>query len=303
MRIFVLFGMIVGLLRLCHPASAQDLPPAFSGFQSYAENPVFTGAAGEWDALIRERGWILKEGDRYHLWYTGYDPERSPVIMSPGYATSADGITWNRHPNNPLLREVWVEDMMVVKHNNVFYMFAEGMNDQAQLLTSADGIAWERRGTLDVRLMSGEKIPPGPYGTPTALYTNEQWYLFYERKDLGVWLATSKDMQVWTNVSDQPVLLPGPDHYDRLMIAMNQVVRHNDRWYAVLHGTGTPTKPRKWCTYFAVSDDLLTWKKCSAGPVLPIADNKSSGVLVEDGGKFRLYTMHAKVDLHLPAAE
>jgi len=299
----VLCGVTAALLLLSVIASAQDLPSVFSGFRPHAENPVFTGAAGEWDSLIRERGWILKDGDRYHLWYTGYNPERTPLIMNLGYATSTNGIEWTRHTKNPLLPEIWVEDMMVIKRNDVFYMFAEGTNDQAQLLTSIDGVIWKRRGTLDVRLMSGGKIPPGPYGTPTALFANDTWHLFYERKDQGVWLATSKDMQVWTNVSDQPVILPGPDDYDRIMIAMNQVVRHNNRWYAVLHGTGSPTKPRDWCTYFAVSDDLVTWEKCSAGPVLPIADNKSSGVLVGDGESFRLYTMHAKVDLHVAAEE
>jgi hypothetical protein len=105
-------------------------------------------------------------------------------------------------------------------------------------------------------------------------------------------------MKIWTNVSDDPLIVPGPNSYDKLMIAMNQIIRHEGRYYAVMHGTGTPTKPRDWCTWFAVSDDLKSWKKCSAGPVLPIADNKSSGILVHDGSRFRLYTMHGRVDLH-----
>ena len=83
------------------------------------------------------------------------------------------------------------------------------------------------------------------------------------------------------------------------MIAMYQVVKHNGRYYAVLHGTGSPTKPRDWCTYMAVSDDLRSWKKCAHGPLLPVSDNKSSGQLVFDGQQFRLYTMHGRVELHL----
>lgn len=292
------------LIALCSGPRliAQDLPPAFSGFEAHAANPVFTAASGKWDDLIRERGWILKEADGYHLWYTGYNPAVTPLLMKLGYATSPDGIHWTRHSENPLIDDLWVEDMMVVRHDGLLYMFAEGAQDQAQLLTSTDGIHWKRKGTLDVRLTTGEKIPPGPYGTPTALYANDRWYLFYERRDQGIWLATSTDMQVWTNVQDEPLLIPGPNAYDQLMIAMNQVVKHDGRWYAVLHGTGTPTKPRDWCTYFAVSDDLLHWQKCDSGPVLPVKANKSSGVLVHDGQKFRLYTMHSKVDLHWPAS-
>lgn len=299
-----LYRPLVFLIALCPSALviAQDLPPAFSNFTADSANPVFTAASGKWDDLIRERGWILKEADGYHLWYTGYNPAVTPLLMKLGYATSPDGIHWTRHSDNPLIDDLWVEDMMVVRHDGMLYMFAEGAQDQAQLLTSKDGIHWMRQGTLDVRLTTGEKIPPGPYGTPTALFANDLWYLFYERRDQGIWLATSTDLQIWTNVRDEPLLVPGPDAYDQLMIAMNQVVKHDGRWYAVLHGTGTPTKPRDWCTYFAVSDDLLHWKKCESGPVLPVKANKSSGVLVDDGQKFRLYTMHSKVELHWPAA-
>lgn len=278
---------------------AQDLPSALAEFKPIAANPVFAGEPGQWDALIRERGWIMKDGDTYRLWYTGYDPDQQPLTMKLGYATSADGITWTRHPQNPIVDDIWVEDMMVVKRNDKFYMFAEGTNDQAQQLTSTDGIRWKRGGSLDVRNTNGDQISEGPFGTPTVVVKDGTWHLFYERRDAGIWLATSTDRKVWTNVSDTPLLIPGPDKYDELMIAMNQIVRRNGKWYAVLHGTGTKTKPRDWCTYFAVSDDLRTWKKSDKGPVLPITDNKSSGVLVHDGERFRLYTMHAKVDLHM----
>lgn len=291
------------VLTASRAVMAQELPSALAEFDAYAKNPVFIGEPGAWDSLIRERGWIVKDGDQYRMWYTGYDPDQQPLKMKLGYATSADGIVWQRHLKNPIVDEVWVEDMMIVNRNGTFYMFAEGAGDQAQLLKSKDGIQWKRTGALDVRLSNGEKIPAGPYGTPTAVVKDGVWHLFYERRDAGIWLATSKDMKTWTNVSDEPLLLPGPDGYDKLMIAMNQIVRHNKRWYAVLHGTGSPTKPRDWCTYFAVSDDLLAWKKCSNGPVLPVADNKSSGVLVHDGERYRLYTMHAKVDLHFAKAK
>ncbi|MCP4172024.1 MAG: glycosylase [Fuerstiella sp.] len=279
---------------------AEDLPAAFRHLTAATDAPVFSASPGSWDALIRERGWILKSGETYRLWYTGYNPERAPLSMKLGYATSTDGITWSRHPQNPIVDDFWVEDMMVVQHEGKLYMFAEGAGDQSQLLTSSDGIAWQRIGTIDVRMTDGTKIPPGPYGTPTVFVENGTWYLFYERRDQGVWLATSTDLNVWTNVSDEPLIIPGPAEYDRLMIAMNQVITYEGRYYAVLHGTGSPMKPRDWCTYMAVSDDLRVWKKCSHGPLLPVSDNKSSGQLVHDGRQFRLYTMHARVDLHLP---
>lgn len=261
--------------------------------------PIFSGHEGHWDARIRERGWILKDGDLWRLWYTGYDPAQQPPVMRLGYATSADGLTWTRlSVEKPLIDDLWVEDIMVVRHEGRYLMFAEGLNDQAQLLESPDGVHWTRIGTLDVRLTDGRKIPPGPFGTPAAWRENGTWNLFYERKDLGVWLAQSSDLRVWTNVSDDPVIVPGPEEYDRLMIALNQIEKTNDRYVAVLHGTGTPQKPRQWCTFLAESRDLRTWSKIAANPIRPVSENKSSGQLVFDGQHWRLYTMHEQVYVH-----
>jgi sucrose-6-phosphate hydrolase SacC (GH32 family) len=213
-----------------------------------------------------------------------------------GYATSDDGISWKRYPKNPIYSEHWVEDMMVVRHAGTLYMFAEGAGDQAHLLTSTDGVKWTRQGPLDVRTANGKPIEPGPYGTPAAWFEKGTWHLFYERRDLGIWLATSKDMQVWRNVQDEPVLSPGPDEYDLDLVALNQIVRYKGRYYAYFHGSKRGSG--LWSTAVAVSDDLIHWKKYSQNPLFPISENKSSGILVHDGRQFRLYTMHNEVHLH-----
>ncbi|MGE5191640.1 MAG: glycosylase [Deltaproteobacteria bacterium] len=286
------------------PASAgDDFPAVLTRFRPYDKNPVFRGAGGDaWDAKIRERGWILREGGQWRMWYTGYANAPDAQMML-GYATSSDGLNWTRHPGNPIYREHWVEDMMVVKQGETYYMFAEGKDDQAQLLTSRDGLRWKREGSLDVRYTNGEPISAGPYGTPTAWFEDGVWHLFYERSDKGVWLAKSKDLKVWTNVQDEPVLSPGPEAYDRLMIALNQIIRHDGRYYAYYHGSGTAEKPRLWTTNIAVSTDLVHWKKYPGNPLLPERDNKSSGIVVHDGKQFRLYTMHPEVNVHFAEDE
>ncbi len=280
--------------------SATAFPRELVDFVPYDDNPVFEAAGpGHWDVRIRERGWIIKEGDLYRMWYTGYDGTREGLKML-GYATSRDGVRWTRWPDNPIYRDHWVEDMMVLKHGDTYYMFAEGTGDQAHLLTSPDGIRWKREGQLDVRLTTGEPIPAGPYGTPFVMVKDDTWYLFYERRDGGIWLATSRDRKVWTNVQDEPVIKPGPGEYDRLLIALNQVIPYKGRYYALLHGSGMEQRPRLWSTFVAVSDDLIHWTKYDGNPLFPIADDKSSGIWVHDGKAFRLYTMHGQVNLHLP---
>lgn len=281
-------------------AEPAKFPDELVHFKPYAKNPVFVpGKSDEWDAAIRERGWILRDGDLYHLWYTGYDGSREGLRML-GYASSRDGIHWKRFPQNPLNKDHWIEDMMVVKHRGTFYMFAEGQGDQAHLLKSDDGLHWKRVGQLDVRTTNGKPIEPGPYGTPTAYFENGTWYLFYERGDAGVWLATSKDMKVWTNVQDDPVLTLGPKEHDRLMIALNQIVKHKGRYYAYYHGSGSPEKPRLWSPAIATSTDLIHWTKYPQNPLRDPKENRSSGIVVPDGDQFRFYTMHGQVDLFLP---
>lgn len=285
-------------------AAAVDLfPKELVDFVPDPIEPVFTGAGpGNWDVRIRERGWILREGDVYRMWYTGFEGNNSPLLKL-GYATSPDGVHWTRHDRNPIYGEHWVEDMMIVRNEGTYYMFAEGKDDRAQLLTSPDGIEWKRVGQLDVRLKNGEPIEPGPYGTPVGWFENGVWHLFYERKDLGIWLATSRDMQVWTNVQDEPVIPLGPADYDKEQVALNQIVKHHGRYYAYYHGAGArqpATQRRLWCTCVATSTDLIHWEKYGKNPLFPVDLNKSSGILVDDGQRFILYTMHDQVRRHAP---
>jgi hypothetical protein len=263
-----------------------------------AGQPLFAGTGrATWDREIRERGFILKEGREWRLWYTGYDADRSDE-KALGYATSPDGLRWTRHPENPVFDRLWTEDVFVLRHDGVLQMFAEGKGDVAHRLTSTDGVHWEEQGSLDVRRRSGERLSPGPYGTPTVWFGDGTFHLFYERDDKGVWLATSKDMRVWTNVQDEPVIPLGPDAYDRHAVALNQVFRYRGRYYGVYHANADPEWKGPWTTCLAVSVDLVHWDKFAANPI--IRSDDSSGIVVDDGERLRLYTMHPAVKLWLP---
>jgi hypothetical protein len=273
-------------------------PRELTDWIPYPGNPLFAGTgANTWDRQIRERGFILREPDAWRLWYTGYDPSRSER-KALGYATSPDGIRWTRHPGNPVFDRLWTEDVFVVKHEGVYQMFAEGARDIAHRLTSRDGVRWEDQGTLDVRTTSGAPIAAGAYGTPTVWIEGGTFHLFYEREDKGIWLASSTDLRVWTNVRDDPVIALGPGAYDRYAVALNQVVRYRGRYYGVYHANADPAWKGPWTTCLAVSDDLVRWTKYAGNPV--ISSNDSSGILVDDGERLRLYTMHPEVKLWLP---
>src|SRR3954453_6147947 len=191
-------------------AVADEFPRSLVAWKPIAGNPVFRGGGdGAWDRQLRERGYLLVEDGPFLLWYTGYNDDRSPTKFL-GHATSPDGLRWSRDPANPIFTRSWVEDVCVVRRDGRYVMFAEGKGDIAHQLTSPDGRHWDDLGSLDIRMTDGAPISPGPYGTPTAWFEDGTWYLYYERRDEGVWLATSKDRKVWRNVTDDPVIAMGP---------------------------------------------------------------------------------------------
>lgn len=277
------------------PASA---PTFLTKWQAVTgKNPVFQGSGGEnWDAKIRERGWIVRSGNEWRLYYTGYNPSKSAKtdLRRLGLAVSKDGLSWKRSSEQPIVDDQWIEDLSILQHNGLWIMVAEGRDDIAHSFTSKDGLKWEREGPLDIRMTNGESIAAGPRGTPFLMQENGEWWLFYERGDLGVWLAKSDDRKVWKNVSDDPVIALGPDNYDKGGIALNQILKINGVYYAVLHANQSRPFNGYWTTTLARSTDLLHWEKIKENPL--VANNSSSGQIIPMGsGRWRLYTMHPEV--------
>lgn len=274
----------------------EEFPHQMVNFIPYKANPVFTGThANTWDKDIRERGYILFEDGLYKMWYTGYNSEKSDTKYL-GYATSKDGINWKRYPQNPVFNKKWTEDMFVIKDKGQYYMYAEGKNDIAHLLTSHDGIHWNEEGDLTIKKTNGQIIS-GPYGTPTVWIENNKWYLFYERNDEAIWLAESDDHKIWTNVQDAPVIEKGPGKYDAGAVAANQIVKYKGRYYLYYHASSTPMESAvEWTSNVAMSTDLIHWVKYSKNPI--VEGDHSSPILVYNGSDYRLYTMHSQVWLY-----
>jgi hypothetical protein len=110
-------------------------------------------------------------------------------------------------------------------------------------------------------------------------------------------LATSKDLKIWTNVQDEPVLKMGPEIYNQYAVAMNQVIKYKGLYYGYYHASAFKDW-HEWSTNVAVSKDLIHWKKYEKNPI--IGNDKSSGILVYDGKHYRMYTMHPEVNVYFP---
>ena len=63
----------------------------------YPGNPVIeAGSPGSWDDQWQAPPEVLFDGTEYRMWYCGN--------VSLGYAPSADGLSWTKYHNNPILR-------------------------------------------------------------------------------------------------------------------------------------------------------------------------------------------------------
>lgn len=208
--ILLLLGSL--LLSACRPTPASEtavsdnapFPSELVDFAPYKDNPIFTGTGADtWDQHIRERGYILREDGDWHMWYTGYRDEPE-AAMALGYATSPDGLNWTRYAGNPIFSANWTEDMMVLKVGETYYLFAEGRNDIAHLLTSTDRINWTEMG-------------PEPYDQ-YGLAVNQlieyegRYYVYYHGtayEDWRLWsthIAMSEDLIHWTKYPGNPLL-------------------------------------------------------------------------------------------------
>jgi len=70
----------------------------------YGNDPVLDkGAPGSWDSDYVTNGTVIPGDDGiWHMWYSGSGPAGGGN-EGVGYATSSDGITWSRDPDNPLI--------------------------------------------------------------------------------------------------------------------------------------------------------------------------------------------------------
>ncbi|MHC4176038.1 MAG: hypothetical protein ACYSWU_00940 [Planctomycetota bacterium] len=80
--------------------------------------------------------------------------------------------------------------------------------------------------------------------------------------------------------------------------ALNQIVKYQGRHCTYYHSNADPNWRGNWTTNVAVSTDLIHWKKYPHNPI--IRTDHSSDILVHDGRRQRLYTMHADVGVHFP---
>ena len=210
-------------------------------------NPVLrNGRRRTWDGEFVSQPTVLHDGRRYRMWYTGYDGAQTRI----GYATSSDGITWKKHPANPVLEggggDGWdaagVSSPTVLhdgRRYRMWYTGYDGARTRIGYATSRDGVTWEKPVSGAVLEEGGsDEWDAAGVSSPTVLHDGRRyrmWYTGYEGARTRIGYTTSSDGITWGKPISGAVLEGGDsDEWDAAGVSSPTVVQTGNTyqlWY------------------------------------------------------------------------
>ncbi len=129
----------------------------------------------------------------FRMWYSGGEQYEPDAI---GYATSKNGISWDKYEGNPVFTanesSKWEQNKVtacqVVKHKEWYFMFYLGFEniDTARIgiARSKDGISsWERLRTNPILSPDIDMWDSEACYKPYAIFDNDRWLLWYNGRN------------------------------------------------------------------------------------------------------------------------
>ena len=168
---------------------------------------LYPGNNGEWDSWSVQATSVFKEDNTYKMLYCGYSDQYD--IWNVGFATSSDGINWQKHPD-PLLYgtsgwEHQVAASSLIKKNDTYYLYYTGRNIpnyQIGVAISIDGINFTRYSENPI-LISETSWEQNCVGSPTVFEENGLLKMLYMGM-YGFGFANSSDGLHWTKYQNNP---------------------------------------------------------------------------------------------------
>lgn len=235
-------------------------------------NPVLSPSL-EWEGESYFGCAVRKDGALYKMWYgADCDPGYPGKII--GYATSVDGITWNKHADpvlHPGPSTDWdrghISPTSITKKDGLYHLWFWGAlpnfpaNDsypQTGLATSPDGINWTKYNdpsTTSAPFVSSDPIlKTGSYPWdwlramhPTVLRKGsgyEMCYVGLGNDDSGIGYATSEDGIEWEKHPE--LALSGPTAWGNTIYG-GTVLKYDDiyhLWFSCFHSNLTMASPQ-----------------------------------------------------------
>ncbi|NQT63569.1 MAG: T9SS type A sorting domain-containing protein [Candidatus Marinimicrobia bacterium] len=218
------------------------------------------GNSGEFDSdMIKFT--VLKDDSGYKMWYTGLGGDGVHRI---GLATSEDGISWSKYPDNPIIvpggqgtwNSAYVSSPNVVKQDDIYMMYSIGIDDAGTvgigLSYSTDGVIWDDYENNPVMQKDPELAWEAQGVTlPSVIKKQDGGYLMTYTGRGGdmhqrVGFATSDNGIDWQKDPGNPYILPGPQE------SWNDII--------VAGPTTVEVAPDQYKIWFTGNNSSTTWK-------------------------------------------
>lgn len=171
----------------------------------------------DWDLLGKTAPTVLFENGIFKIWYSNLGLYKGITNWKIGYATSGDGINWNKYPEPVLISDQdWegaggVGNPFVLFEDGLYHIWYHGSKGIGHAV-STDGINWIKE-KLPVLTPSSDNSEAFDYSRvmdPFVMKVNDVYYMYYTGEDKnGKWqigVATSNNISIPTT----PTLTPIP---------------------------------------------------------------------------------------------
>ncbi|MBI5831051.1 MAG: discoidin domain-containing protein [Armatimonadetes bacterium] len=193
---------------------------------------------------------VIRRADGYHMWFTGQAKGGSRI----GYATSADGVTWRRATDKPVLapEAAWEKVAVMCPHvlwdeaTRQFRMWYSGGDqyepDAIGYATSPDGIAWTRLPANPIFAADPKRVWEQHKVTACQVVRQGDWhimfYIGFEDEHLArIGIARSRDgITGWQRLATNPIIGPTPDTWDASACYKPVAILDGTRWLLWYNG-------------------------------------------------------------------
>jgi predicted GH43/DUF377 family glycosyl hydrolase len=212
---FAAVGLLgIGLLCACGKYRDFALPEQSGGpsvkwqWQARAEPVMTRGVAGDWDAVDVLNPSVIRQGNTYYNFYSGFDGK----TWHTGLAVSPDGAQWHKKgktlspsPNSWEGGAIAANGSAIAVGSDFFYYYQAGDPVEIGL-----GRQWSRNPAPVLPVGPWESWDERGVGDPYVIRAGDNFYMFYlgqdraRRQRIGV--AMSRDGVSWQKLRSNPIL-------------------------------------------------------------------------------------------------
>lgn len=277
-------------------------------------NPVLDrGPLGTWDWGGTHSPSVIFDGSGYKMWYRGFVPNNFGYkeASSVGYATSDDGVSWEKYFGNPVLTQgdegEW-DGKGIMFHNVIFvqgeykmwYTGASANNGfEIGYASSPDGISWRKYSGNPV-LRQGSEGEWDSYNAfcATVIFDGREYKMWYtgvgpiRKTEIGY--AVSLDGISWLKYAGNPIFKPDLDNTPNSAGVGIPFVLFSDNQYKMWYGEAVTGSGIGRIGY-ATSRDGIAWNRYPGSALVAgkpdTWDSLGPGnpCVVFDGSRYRMW--------------